>query len=53
MILIAVHINDPKDVPAKVIIEFPDQITCEQSRQTMQYWVKFESFKIDGRCVKK
>jgi hypothetical protein len=52
MILIAVHVNDPKDVPAKLTLEFPDQTTCEQSLKSMSYWVKFESFKIDGKCFK-
>ncbi len=53
MILIAVHLNDPKDVPARVTLEFPDQQTCEQSLRSMSYWLKFDSFKIDGRCIKK
>lgn len=53
MILMAVHINDPRDVPAKMTLEFPDQQTCEQSAKSMTYWVKFESFKIDVKCIKK
>lgn len=53
MILIAVHINDPKDIPAKVTLEFPDQASCEQSKQSINYWVKFENFKVEGKCVKK
>ena len=53
MILIAVHINDPKDIPAKMTMDFPDQQSCEQSLRSMAYWVKFESFKIEGKCVKK
>ena len=42
MILIAVHVSDPKDVPAKMTLEFPDQMICEQSLRSMTYWVKFE-----------
>ena len=53
MILIAVSINDPKDVPAKVVLEFADQATCEQSLRSMSYWVKFDSFRVEGRCAKK
>lgn len=53
MILIAVHVNDPKDVPARMTLEFPDQIACEQSLKSLIYWVKFDSFKVEGKCQKK
>jgi len=53
MILIAVHMNDPKDIPGKVTLEFQDQSTCEQTLKTMTFWLKFDSFKIEGKCVKK
>jgi len=53
MILIAVHINDPKDVPGKVTIEFPDQALCEQAKESVKYWLKFESFKVTAQCVKR
>ena len=51
MILIAVAINDPKDIPAKVMIEFPDQLSCEQSLRSMNYWVKFDSFCYFPNCA--
>jgi hypothetical protein len=53
MILIAVHLSDPKDIPGRITLEFTDQITCEQSLQSMTYWLKFNNFKIEGKCVKK
>ena len=53
MILIAAHLSDPKDIPGKITLEFPDQISCEQSLQSMTYWLKFNNFKIEGRCLKK
>jgi hypothetical protein len=52
MILIAVHINDPSDQPGKITLEFPDQQSCEQSKATMTYWLKFKNFKIDASCQK-
>ena len=52
MILIAVHTNDPRDVPGKITLEFADQVACEQSLKSMSYWLKFESFKVEGKCVK-
>lgn len=53
MILIAVHVNNPKDIPAKIEMQFADQASCERSRQSMSYWVKFEDFRIESKCVKK
>jgi hypothetical protein len=53
MILIAVHLINPKDIPGRITLEFTDQITCEQSLQSMTYWLKFNDFKIEGKCVKK
>ncbi len=50
MILIAVHINDPKDIPGKITLEFMNQQQCEQTLQTMTYWLKFEQFKVIGKC---
>jgi hypothetical protein len=32
---------------------FQNQTACEQSLQTMTYWLKFNQFKIEGQCVKK
>ena len=53
MILIAVHLNDPTDIPGKVTLEFSDQISCEQSLKSMSYWLKFNSSKVEGKCVRK
>jgi len=53
LIILAVHLNDPKDVPGRVELLFQDRATCEQSLQTMTYWLKFSQFKIEGKCVKK
>jgi hypothetical protein len=53
MILIAVHINDPRDIPGRITLEFVDQITCEQTLSSMNYWLKFNNFRVEGRCVKK
>lgn len=52
MILIAVHLNDPKDIPGRVTLQFQTQQQCEQVLSTMSYWLKFESFKVVGECKK-
>lgn len=52
MILIAVHINDPKDIPGRITLQFQTQQQCEQALQSMTYWLKFENFKVEGKCQK-
>jgi hypothetical protein len=53
MILIAVHISDPKDIPGKITLEFQDLNVCEQTLRSMTYWLKFDNFKVEGKCLKK
>jgi hypothetical protein len=50
LILIAVHVNDPKDIPGRVTMEFPSQAACLQALSSMDYWLKFSSFRMEGRC---
>jgi hypothetical protein len=53
MILIAVHISDPRDQPGRIELSFQDQQICEQVLSTMMYKLKFDSFKVEGKCIKK
>jgi len=53
LILLAVHITDPKDIPGRIELTFQDKAACEQSLQSMTYWLKFNQFKIEGKCIKK
>lgn len=53
MILIAVHLNDPTDIPAKMTMEFADQQSCEQAKSSLSYWVKFKNFKVEASCQRK
>lgn len=52
LILICVSINNPNDVPGIITMIHKSQEDCEKSLSTMTYWLKFNSFKIDGKCVK-
>jgi hypothetical protein len=52
MILIAVHVNNPQDVPARLTIPFESQQACESAIPRITYWVKFEQFKIEAKCQK-
>jgi len=52
LLLIAVNISNPQDVPARITIPFESQQSCEQAISKMTYWVKFESFKVEAKCQK-
>lgn len=52
LILIAVHINNPNDIPGKINLQFQTLQTCEQALHSMTYWLKFDKFKIEGKCQK-
>jgi hypothetical protein len=53
LLILAVNINDPKDIPGKVSIEFATQAECEQARANTTSWLKFDTFKVTTQCVKK
>ena len=53
MILIAVHTNNPNDIPGKVTLEFTTQQLCQQTLETLKYEMKFRSFMVEGRCEQK
>ncbi len=52
LILVAVHINNPSDIPGRINLQFQTQQNCEQVLQSMTYWLKFNQFKIEGKCQK-
>jgi hypothetical protein len=52
LLLIAVNINSPNDIPAKVWLEFDTQESCEKSLSSLKVWLKFNSFKVQGQCTK-
>jgi hypothetical protein len=53
MILIAVNIYNPNDIPGRVELEFQDQQICQQTLASIKWQLKFTSFKIVGKCEQK
>lgn len=39
-------------MPGRVTLEFPDQQSCETSLQSLKYKLKFDGFKVEGKCQK-
>ena len=53
LILIAVHIKNPADIPGRVTMEFATQEACERALSSLDYWLKFSSFRVEGRCERR
>jgi hypothetical protein len=53
MILIAVNIYNPNDIPGRVELEFQNHQTCQQTLESIKWQLKFSSFKIVGICEQK
>ena len=52
LIILAVNLNDSKDVPGRVELTFQDQHSCLQVLSTIKYKLKFENFKVVAECKK-
>jgi hypothetical protein len=50
--MLAVNINNPQDVPGRVSIEFATESECVRAQSTVQYWLKFDSFRVITKCQK-
>jgi hypothetical protein len=53
LILLAVHVNNPQDIPGRIMIQFQTQKECEAAQATVTSWLKFDSFKVTTECVRK
>lgn len=53
LILIAVHVNNPADIPASLQMTFPTEAECISAKDSLTYWVKFDWFKVTAKCQKK
>ena len=53
LLLLAININNPKDVPGTISLEFNSYESCISSANTIQYELKFKNFRIEAQCIKK
>jgi len=53
LIMIAVHVNNPADIPASLQMTFPTEAECMAAKDSLTYWVKFDWFKVTAKCQKK
>jgi hypothetical protein len=52
LIILAVHINNPADNPGRVTIKFETEQQCIKAKSSMEYWLKFDQFKVISECKK-
>ena len=53
LIIVAVHINDPKDRPAQLEMTFSTEQQCLTTAQSLKYNIKFKQFKLEAVCSQK
>jgi len=53
LMLLSISITNPNDVPGVVTLDFETQAQCEAAKESMTYWLKFDSFKVTAECLKK
>ena len=52
LLITAIHVNDPKDIPARIELRFETEQQCQQAAQTLDYWIKFKQFTLEAQCQK-
>jgi len=50
LLITAIHVNDPEDIPARIELRFETEQQCQQVSQTLDYWIKFKQFKLETQC---
>jgi len=50
LLITAMHVNYPEDVPARMTMQFSTIQQCEEARKTINYWIKFKQFKVESEC---
>jgi len=53
LLLLSVNISNPQDVPGRVTLEFETEQQCQAAKNSMTYWLKFDTFKVTAECIKK
>jgi hypothetical protein len=53
LLLLAINVNNPRDIPGRISLEFDSYESCIASATTLQYELKFKNFRIEAQCIKK
>lgn len=50
LILLAVSLNDPTDVPGTIQLMVPSEPECIELSKSLTYKLKFDGFKVVAQC---
>ena len=53
LIIIAININNPQDIPATITLDMPSLHVCEEVLDSLKYKIKYSSYKVEGSCQRK
>ena len=51
LLITAMKITNSDDVPARMELLVPES-SCQEIAQSLDYWIKFKSFKLEATCQK-
>ena len=52
LILIAVNIHNPNDIPGQIVLSFDTEQECLKAEQSVEWNLKFKNFKVESKCEK-
>lgn len=53
LLLTAMHINNPNNIPATVSMKFDTEKACLEAKNSVEYKIKYESYKMVAECQRK
>jgi len=53
LIIIAVHITNPNDVPGTIVVPYPSMADCYVAEKNIFFDLKFSQFTIKTKCIEK
>lgn len=53
LLILAINVNNPNDIPGRVQITFKTQEECREAADNMSSWLKFKDFRVTAQCIRK
>jgi len=51
--ILSLNVNNPNDIPGVLTLDFETEQQCQIAKESMTYWLKFDTFKVTAECLKK
>jgi len=53
LMILSLNVNNPNDIPGVLTLDFETEQQCQIAKESMTYWLKFDTFKVTAECLKK